>query len=199
MRILAYLLCLLPAVASAQTLSQGERDRAMSELHATRKQFLDATAGLNAAQWKFKPSPAAWSIAEIAEHIVATEDLLFNMVTGKIMATPAQPEKKDEVKGKDETVLEIIADRSKKAQAPESIQPKGRFASPAEAAQAFRASRDRTIAYVETTRDDLRSHFAPHPATGLIDAYQWILLMAAHAGRHVAQMEEVKAAAGYPR
>src|SRR5204863_3020741 len=32
--------------AFTETLTQGERERAMSELHATRKQFLDSVAGL---------------------------------------------------------------------------------------------------------------------------------------------------------
>ncbi|HWQ54626.1 MAG TPA: DinB family protein [Bryobacteraceae bacterium] len=199
MRALLCLLCLLPATAFPESLSRGERDRAMSELHATRKQFLDAIAGLSAAQWNFKPSDTAWSIAETAEHIAVSEDFLFELVTKKVMASPAQPEKKEEVKGKDETVLTLIRDRSTKAKAPETLLPKRRWATPQEVADHFGQSRNRTITYIETTPGDVRAHFARHPAAGLLDAYQWVLLISAHSARHVVQIEEIKADPRFPK
>jgi uncharacterized damage-inducible protein DinB len=199
MKMLAPLIPLLAGSLLAAPLTQGERDRAMSELHATRKQLLDAVAGLTPAQWNFKPSPSAWSIAEITEHLALTEDLIYDTVTKKIMTSPAQPDRQAETKGKDELILRTIPDRSKKAKAPAALTPSHHWASPKEAVEHFRAGRDRTIAYVRTTNDDLRAHFMEHPAVGLIDAYQWFLLDAGHTARHVAQIAEVKAAPGYPR
>ena len=38
----------------AQTLTQHDREFAMSHLHATRKMFLDSIAGLTPEQWTFK-------------------------------------------------------------------------------------------------------------------------------------------------
>lgn len=195
------MLCLLPLLAvaaSPQELTQTERSRAMSELHATRKQFLDAVAGLSPAQWNFKPSPGAWSIAECAEHIALSEDLLFRKITGQIMASPARPEQKAQVKGKDETVIQVIEDRTHKAQTPPSLAPAKRWPERTSLVQHFKQSRDATISYVETTHDRLREHFAAYPALGPVDGYQWILLMAAHTARHVAQMEAVKANPNYP-
>jgi len=198
MKTLLCLLC-LSATAFPQGLSRGERDRAMSELHATRKQFLDAVTGLSAAQWHFKPSDGSWSLLEIAEHIAASEESLFEIVTRKILAAPPAPEKKPAVQGKDQQVLTVFRDRSVKAKAPESLAPRGRWPTPEAIVERFRDSRDRTIAFVETTPRDLRAHFSPHPATGLLDAYQWILSISAHSARHVAQIEEVKAHPRFPR
>ncbi len=66
---------LLPAVSGgAAPMTQDERNRALSEFHASRKMFLDATEGLSAAQWNFKPDAGAWSVAECAEHIAISED-----------------------------------------------------------------------------------------------------------------------------
>jgi hypothetical protein len=186
------------AALLAEPLNQGERDRAMSHLHATRKMFLDAVSPLSDAQWKFKPAPEVWSPAEIAEHLAVAETMLLGQVK-KLLATPAVPEKKPEVKGKDEVVLKVIADRSQKAQAPEVIRPSGRFPTREAVVSAFKENRDRTIDFVSTTDADLRSHFAPHPATGLLDAYQWILLAAAHTDRHVQQMREVMGNAAFPK
>jgi uncharacterized damage-inducible protein DinB len=125
MKKLAVLIALLSAAAPAfsDTLTKEERERGMSELHATRKLFLDATAGLSEAQWNFKPAPEVWSVAEVAEHIAVSEDMILSMVTEKIMKTPAAPDKRAEVNGKDEVILEKVVDRSQKVQAPEMLRP----------------------------------------------------------------------------
>src|SRR6202011_1383100 len=69
---------------AAEPLTQGERDFAMSSMQATRKLFLDSVAGLSAAQWNFKAAPERWSIAECAEHIALSEDMLANMAKGTL-------------------------------------------------------------------------------------------------------------------
>jgi uncharacterized damage-inducible protein DinB len=181
----------------AGPLKQQERDRAQSELQATRKQFLDAIEGLSPAQWNFKPDAKTWSVAECAEHIALSEDVIFGMVRGKLMSAPPV-DSRPEGTIKDEDVLKRLTDRSQKAQAPETLQPKRKWATREELAGAFRASRDRTLDYVRTTGDDLRSRYGKHPV-GNLDAYQWLLLISAHSERHVLQLLEVKASAGFPK
>jgi hypothetical protein len=195
--------CLLVSLASlgpvfAEPIPQGDRDRALSELYVSRKQFLDSVAGLTEAQWKFKAAPDRWSIVECAEHIALTEDLLLDGLP-KMLQSPAEPQKRAAVKGKDEMVLKMSADRSKKVQAPEMLVPKHRWNTLAEAVDHFRQSRDRTLDYVRTTRDELRDHFFEHPAFGTIDTYQFILGISAHCTRHTMQLNEVKQSPGYPK
>jgi uncharacterized damage-inducible protein DinB len=187
------------AMPASRALTQGERNRAMSELHATRKRLLDALAGLSPAQWNFKPAAERWSVAECAEHIAVTEDADFDLVTKQILQTPAAPERQVEVQGKDEWVLKVMADRSSKREAGEALRPRGRWRDAESLMAHFKQSRDRLIAYVESTQDDLRSHFQAHRAVGLMDGYQWILLVAGHTERHVLQIEEVKREAAYPK
>ncbi|MEX2261188.1 MAG: DinB family protein [Bryobacteraceae bacterium] len=193
------LFALALAAGRAEVLTQGERDRAMSDLHATRKRFLDSVAGLSDAQWKFKPDDKTWSIAECAEHIAISEDAIFQIITGKILKSPAAPEKRGEVQRKDELVMKAIRDRSGKFSAPESLKPSGRWPTPDAMVAQFKKSRDSHIAYIQTTQDDLRSHFLPHPATKEIDGYQWLLLLSAHSDRHVMQILDVKGHPGYPK
>jgi len=194
---LAFFLAALPA--SPQALTQGERERAMSELHATRKLFLDAVDGLSEAQWNFKPTPDRWSVAEAAEHIAVSEDMIFSLVTQKIMQSPAEPDKREKVKGRDETILQMLVDRSHKAQAPEQLRPTHRWPTRQELVDHFKESRDKTIAYVDHTQDALRDHFFDHPAFGTMDGYQWILLISGHSNRHVLQINEVKADPNFPK
>jgi len=198
---LAFLTTLTPVSHGAETLSRGERDFALSNLHATRKLFLDSIAGLTESQWKFKAAPDRWSIAECAEHIVVTEEFLGPLIRKTVQGTP-QPDKRiagPEARAKDEKIIALTVDRSHKLQAPEFAQPTGRFPSPQSVIDAFKKFRDENIHYMDTTIVDLRAFSMTHPALGPMDTYQFFLLMSAHTERHTMQILEVKAAPGYPR
>lgn len=180
------------------TLTPEERTRAIEYFKQTQKDFLASIDGVSEAQWKFKAAPDRWSIAETAEHIAVTEQTIWDLV-GKIMKSPATPEKRAEVKGKDETILTVIPDRSRKAQAPERLKPTGKWATQAALVKEFEATRAKEVTYVADTKEDLRSHFEEHPLLKTMDAYQWLILNGAHCKRHTAQILEVKADPNYPK
>jgi len=198
MKNLTYALTLAVAAAPmfAATLTQAERDRAIAELTASRQQFLDSVAGLSPAQWNFKPDEKTWSVAECAEHIAVSEDVIFGYVS-KVVQGPAAPDKKSAVT--DDFILTAVVNRTQKFQAPEVLRPTHRFATPQEMVDQFKQSREHTIAYVRDTQDDLRAHFFDHPVLKTMDAYQWILLISAHSQRHTAQLKEVKANPNFPK
>jgi hypothetical protein len=182
-----------------QPLQQGERDRAMSHLHATRKLFLDSVAGVTPEQWSWKPAPDVWSIAEVAEHIAISEQSIFQLVKKIVSGPEANAEQLAKTKGKDEKVLAGLVDRSTKFQAPEFLRPVHRWSNAADLVAQFKRDRDSTIEYVQTTQDALRAHAVPHPALQMLDSYQWILLISAHSERHVLQLNEVKTKPGFPK
>ena len=191
-----------PAPASAaqsKPLTAEERETALKSLQATNDGFLKAISGLSEKQWKFKPAPDRWSIAEVSEHIAVSESTIFGILQSKFMAGPPTPEKRAEVKMTDDQILQMVPDRSHKAQAPEFLKPTGRWATRDELAKSFQDSRKSTMDYVKITEDDLRDHFGPHPAFGTLDGYQWILLISAHSERHTKQIEEVKADPKFPK
>lgn len=187
------------AMPKTATLTDAERKEAIKYLNETRKNFLAEIKGLSEAQWKFKSAPDRWSVAEVAEHIAVSEETLMGMVTERIMKSPAAPEKKEAAKGKDELLRKQVTDRSTKVQAPEMLKPASRWATEPDLAKAFNASRDKTINYVQTSQEDLRSHFGPHPILKDLDAYQWIILITAHSARHTDQIKEVKADPNFPK
>lgn len=182
----------------AEGISEGDRSYALSALHASRKQLLDATAGLSRAQWSFKPSPAAWSIAEVVEHLALLE-AQFPQIVAEALKNPAAAEKKlKNPREADAKLLAMLPDRTNKAQAPEPFRPSGKFKDGAASVAAFRAARDKTLVTMRTSQEPLREHFRKHPALGDLDAYQWFLMIAGHTERHVNQILEVKASPGYP-
>ena len=119
-RLVSVLLVILfvGASAYAQSLAPADRERAVKHLEATRKNILETTKGLSETQWNFKPAPDRWSVAEVTEHIAATEDMLFGMVREQVMKAPSRPAGED-VKAIDEFVLARVPDRTNKAQAPD--------------------------------------------------------------------------------
>lgn len=198
------LACLsLPALAQTatkSTLTDEERKAAATYLEETRKKFLDSVQGLSEAQWKFKPAPDRWSVAEVAEHIAVSEETILGLITQQIMKAPAAtPEKREAVKGKEQMVRKMITDRSQKAQAPEMLKPTNRWATQADLIKDFQSRRDNTIKYVQTTQDELHSHITPHPIFKDLDAYQWLFLLSGHSERHTDQIKEVKADPNFPK
>jgi hypothetical protein len=190
----AFTLSLAPA--RAQTLTPQERDTLLKHLDQTRQAFLASIAGVSEAQWKFKAAPDRWSIAEVAEHIAVSETTILQLVTDRVLKSPAAPRDPNAVS--DAKLLEGLLDRTSKFQAPEMLRPASRWATRDALAKDFAAAREKTAAYVRSTTDDLHGHSAPHPVFKTLDGYQWILLLSGHAARHTAQIEEVKTSPGYP-
>lgn len=113
------------------------------------------------------------------------------------MKAPARKENAD-VKAIDEMVLKGVPDRSHKAQAPEPLKPTNRFGSPEAALKHFLESRQRTEDFLKST-NDLRAHATDSPMGKQLDAYEWILFIAAHSDRHTKQIVEVKADPNFPK
>ena len=198
MKMLPLLLyAIAPVFAADGTMSPAERAYLLEQLENSKKEMLASIQGLSAAQWTFKPAPEAWSVQECAEHIILAENFIFGGAQ-QILKTPVVERPALSNEEVDRKIVAGVEDRSHKVKAPEAIVPSGKFATPEDAAREFTARRDKTIAYVTTTTDDLRVHVGPGPA-GPMDAYQFLLLLAAHSARHTAQIREVQANAGYPK
>jgi uncharacterized damage-inducible protein DinB len=184
-------------MAADGEMTPAERAYLLDQLEQTKKAMLASIQGLSEAQWKFKPAPAVWSVAECAEHIILAEDYIFGG-SQETLKSPAGPRLETADAEHDSRLVAMIKDRSKKATAPEPITPTDKFATPADAVREFTARRDKTIAYVKNTNDGLRVHSIDGPI-GKMDSYQFLLLLAAHSARHTAQILEVEANPDYPK
>src|SRR5450759_608561 len=157
-----------------------ERSAAVAELE-----------GLTEEEWRRRPAPDRWSIAECAEHITVAELPLAKFLAVSATAQPSEEERR-EIRGKDDFVRQFLRDRSRRDEAPERIRPKGRFSTREDTIRAFEERRAANLAWVRETSEPLRDRFAPHPFAGVIDGYQWILFLAAHTDRHAEQIDEIK-------
>ncbi|MEJ5960831.1 DinB family protein [Pedobacter immunditicola] len=154
--------------------------------------------GLSEAQLNFKPAADRWSISQCLEHIVMTEQMIFDFAK-KGMEAPANPERKKDVKMKDEDVIKGVTDRSFKAKAPENIVLKGKYLDANIALTDLQNSRKAVLGYLDSVSvEDLRNHIGDSPM-GPVDSYQALLFLAGHTARHTAQIDEVKADVNFPK
>ena len=179
-------------------LTAKERKYANDYLKTTQNAVAAAIQGLSEQQLKFRSAPDKWSIEDCVKHIAMTEQGLWKM-TDSIINTQATPEKRADIKASDEQVIQMLTDRSYKAQAPAELQPKNTpFNTVSEALSSFNSHREKLISYVNSTDKDLRNHVVAFPF-GSFDTYQMVLFIGAHSSRHTKQMEEVKADPNFPK
>ena len=186
------------------TLPSTDLNQARQYFGHTRNRVMEVTTGLSDAQWRFKPAPDRWSIAEILEHMVIVQERVLGRVREQLAQAPAPPADRD-YQQVDRIVIEKIPDRSIKAKAPEFIQPTGQWTPPAALDRLVR-NYERLTGFIESA-PDLREHVLEAPPLRLVtngafdtmDGYQWALTAAAHDQRHVSQILEVQADPNYPR
>jgi hypothetical protein len=192
----------LATVASAQTaqepttLTAAERAEVIELLQRSEQELLQAIAGLSDQQWTFKPGPDRWSVAEVVEHVVLADALLFETAI-KALDSPVN-EKWATVSGKTATIRRALPDRSRKVDAPAAIKPNQTMSRDALLSR-FKDQRGKVLAYVRDTNKPLKAHTAPNPFFGDLNAHQWLMYIPLHHLRHNQQIAEVKASPGYPK
>jgi len=176
-------------------MTPAERKSLLKSLTESRERLVSVVGGLSREQRRYKVAPDRWSYAEIVEHLATVEGRILHMVQKSLEAPPDFAKRPSMT---DEAMIEDVAGRITRFKAPEFLVPTGQIKDE-ELLRAFEAARQRTYDFARTTDGDLRHHFAPHPVLGEFDCYQWLMLLSAHCDRHMAQGEEVRADAGFPR
>jgi|HubBroStandDraft_6_1064221.scaffolds.fasta_scaffold679489_2 hypothetical protein len=185
------------------TLESTELEQAFQYFDQTRNRVIEVTSGLSDAQWRFKPAPDRWSIAENLEHMVMVQERVLGPVREKLAQAPPPEPGRDN--GRIERfIFERFTDRSARAKSPESFEPTGQML-PRVALDRLLRNYDRLAEFVETS-PDLREHVLESPplkfitngALDTMDGYQWAITVAAHDRRHIGQILELQTDPNYP-
>jgi uncharacterized damage-inducible protein DinB len=188
-----------PAPGSDPRMTAEERAKAVKLLLDSQKEFFDAIEKLSDDQWNYRQNPLKWSCGLVAEHIVLTEERLFGVVQLSLAQKP-NPDWEAKTAGKEQLLERVLPSRTGRAAAPIEIQPKGKLTR-AELIARFKANRVKVMEFAEKTDLPLKAHTFdnPFPAFSTLNAYDWLLYIPFHTQRHLKQMAEVKASAGYPK
>ncbi|MGZ3872926.1 MAG: DinB family protein [Mucilaginibacter sp.] len=182
---------------NTKMLTSQERDFAVKFLTETETGVFKAVKDLSSVQLQFKSAADKWSVEECVKHIAAAETVLWAMA-GPALNQPVNPEKRNEIKFNDEELVKVVENRSNKSKTFAALEPANSPYTMPEALNAFKASREKLIAFIKTTPGDLRNHVLVLPV-GTYDLYQFILLISAHTNRHTQQIEEVKSDNNFPK
>ena len=169
-----------------------------NELERVRAEVLKETEGLSQRQTDWKPGDRDWSVGEIIDHLTLAE-----IATGKLTSKLT----KDGVAGgtlvawpADLAALKPLpADSPGNADAPQAVWPSA--GKPiGELIATMKAMRARSRQSIEKLAPvDPRTLLFKHFRLGELDLSQWWQLQARHDGIHLAQIRDVKRAAGFPK
>ncbi|MGH2398872.1 MAG: DinB family protein [bacterium] len=176
---------------AGDSMTQGDRQRLVAHLEMTESWLVSELDGLSDAQVKFRPTPESWSITEVVEHLAIAEPQYWQRVRDSMK----QPPTTEKPTTTDAQILWYGIDRTNRARTGEARVPKGKYATAAAALAYVRKLRAEMLEYARFTQDDLRSHKL---LEGNQDVYQWFLMISTHSQRHILQIRENKANAGYP-
>jgi hypothetical protein len=152
--------------------------------------------GLAPAQWDFGAEAQAWTLAEIAEHLALVEGSILRSIE-RLLAQPATPERRAEVRVDYEAILRRVPDRTVRVEAPERVRPSGKYPDGPSALAAFADQREAALRLLGQGHA-LHHYFGSHPTLGPLDAAQLLVFLVAHAERHLAQVAGIKASPGFP-
>jgi hypothetical protein len=85
-------------------------------------------------------------------------------------------------------------DRTRRIDAPDVSHPVGSYVTVTAATAALDAARTATLAFLDAHLDDLHGWEAMHPIIGPVNAYEMLLIIAAHPCRHAQQIREIRSA-----
>jgi hypothetical protein len=157
-------------------------------LRESQEKFLGSFASVSDEQSRLRPTADCWSVLDTVERIAAAETVLLNLVTTQRRLRSADAPNREQL------LLRVVPNRSRKLQSPESARPRGRFASLHEAAGHFRTTREGAIHFVEQHAEHLRTTEVTHPhsAVGVVSTYEMLIIIAKHAERHALQIAEIR-------
>jgi hypothetical protein len=166
----------------------------LEAIDESRARLQKRVEGLSPAQEKFRPSPDAWSIAEIIEHLSIIEGQmgkLFLMMLKKAESAGVPPAQ--DGRSFRPVDLSQFVERSLKEKytAPETVRPSGNVmvADSLDRMRRSRAGLHDLRPKLESM--DLSGMIYPHPAFGPLDIYQWLAFIGVHEDRHLRQIESI--------
>jgi uncharacterized damage-inducible protein DinB len=165
----------------------------LDELDAARRDLHAVVDALPAAVRDAGPQGSEWSVAQVLEHLARVEDGVGRLLTKLVRQARAAGAVETEGSSVRHTLDRFrVAEPLRRIEAPEMVQPSEglNVESALERLTAVRA-RLRTGLVQEASGVALATVSAPHPAIGMLDGYQWILMVAQHERRHIGQIRRI--------
>ena len=152
-----------------------------------------AAASVPVDRRTLRPAEGRWSLGEILDHVARVEASYARLLNKRVADARARG---DERETDESSVLgrfngEMVVDRAQRFAAPAIVLPQVDVSADA-AIAALDASRAAVhAALVNANGIALGTLTHPHPVFGILDMYQWAIVLAYHDLRHAAQICEI--------
>lgn len=151
--------------------------------------FFRATDAISADKWADCPGLKEWSAAQLVAHLVVVER---GVVTNVERLTQKEPIPVPFPK-RMHLPLWLVEARVVRRKSPVPLDESLLLEKEAMLGE-LRRARERTMAFLSATeRRDLSCYYWRHPFLGMLNAYQWLEMIAAHQLRHTKQVREIEA------
>lgn len=175
-----------------------QRRELEQRLEQSRQVVRKAVENLADHQWRFAPPEGGWTIAQCMEHVTHIETRIIDELTRTMQSAPADASWLETLAGKEELLKKRIPGRERKVLMPDQFDyPQGTKQADKLTAE-FEQARDRSIRFLLDTPQDIRWWAFDHAFFQTLHGGQWMWMIALHAERHAAQMNEVRALAEFP-
>jgi DinB superfamily len=174
-------------------MNEAEKVEALCALQSGRDALGAAIAGVDDPVAALKPvSGGGWSILDCVEHLVESERYLLTRLNAAELSD--QPFEKSRREAK---IAALVADRTRRIEAPKPAHPCGRFKTLGDALAALDATRAEVIRWVENCADDPRRMLTDHLLIeGPVTCSETLIMIAAHPARHAKQVVEIRESLG---
>jgi hypothetical protein len=161
-----------------------------NNLIETRNRLLDEIRSFDDAEFNKKPAADTWSAAQVCHHLYLAEKSFTKAIVYGL--------KKSESKQTDPKNITVMADRTKKMEAPDLVKPNSEYMAVQHAIEWLHESRNELMAVLNTVEDRaiLAEKSAKHAIFGEISLDQWVELLYLHEQRHAEQLKEIKGMIG---
>jgi hypothetical protein len=159
----------------------------IGKLAAAQSGLLRAADAVSAEQWQSQPGPDRWSAAQLTCHLMTIE----RAVLGTADRYVQKPPKRFSAIKRLHLPIGLSSSRLIPMKTPvpldlELIREKEAMLGE------LREVRERTLAFMaETSSRDLSVYCWPHPFLGVLNAYEWMEMIAGHEVWHTKQMREI--------
>lgn len=159
----------------------------LGKLAAAQSALLRAADAVSADQWQSKPRPGKWSAAELTSHLMTIE----RAVLGAADRYAQKPPKRFSAIRRLHLPVGLSSSRLIPMKTPVPLDLELIGEKEAMLGE-LREVRERTLAFMaETSSRDLSVYCWPHPFLGVLNAYEWMEMIAGHEIRHTKQMREI--------
>jgi uncharacterized damage-inducible protein DinB len=169
-------------------------DEIFTHMDNVRAELSGRVEDLDEAELVLRNNGEGWCPEELAEHLALVERSIMGVVErllGKSEELNAPPSADGKIDPPVKFPSAVRKTEMNKVEAPDRIRPQGGVAV-AQSLQDLKTSRE----YLKSLRSrmaavDLSEAKFPHPVMGPLNLYQWLLFIAEHEARHLAQIENI--------